>query len=312
MKTKVPSIPLPTQNNLLDVAKAVKGVLDVREGFIGDPLDQNVTFRDLVDSGIAQQSASGQQGLGNLPPVEVPGLVGGYNPATDLTTPPQPVGVVITSGNTLVKLKWDVPAYSNHAYVEIWRSETNAIGGAQMIGQSSISYYIDDRGHDGTNYYYWVRNVSQADIKGPYNTTNGTAPTSGLIERQDIAYLDAAYITAGFIDADRIDVGSIDAKIANLDTAVITSGTFGTARIGDASITTAKIANTLQSTNYVSGSAGWKITKAGDMELNNATFRGALDVKSAASGARTEITNSVIKVYDSGGVLRVKIGDLSA
>ena len=44
----------------------------------------------------------------------------------------------------------------------------------------------------------------------------------------------------------------------------------------------------------------------------NATFSGTLDVKSAASCARLEIKNNVIKVFDASGVLRVKIGDLLA
>lgn len=41
------------------------------------------------------------------------------------------------------------------------------------------------------------------------------------------------------------------------------------------------------------------------------TFSGSLNVKSAATGQRTEITDSVIRVYDSANVLRVKIGDLT-
>ena len=40
-------------------------------------------------------------------------------------------------------------------------------------------------------------------------------------------------------------------------------------------------------------------------------FAGKLNVKSATSGARTEITESAIKVYDSSGTLRVKLGDLA-
>lgn len=39
---------------------------------------------------------------------------------------------------------------------------------------------------------------------------------------------------------------------------------------------------------------------------------GQFRVRSSISGARLEITDNVIKVYDSSGVLRVKIGDLSA
>lgn len=43
-----------------------------------------------------------------------------------------------------------------------------------------------------------------------------------------------------------------------------------------------------------------------------ATFSGSLDVKSATSGERLEVKTDVIKVYDAAGVLRVKIGNLSA
>ena len=44
----------------------------------------------------------------------------------------------------------------------------------------------------------------------------------------------------------------------------------------------------------------------------NATFGGSLNVASATTGERMEITNNVIKVYDANGTLRVKLGDLSA
>ncbi len=43
----------------------------------------------------------------------------------------------------------------------------------------------------------------------------------------------------------------------------------------------------------------------------DATFGGTLNVASATSGERMEITNSVIKVYDATGVLRVKLGNLA-
>ena len=35
--TRIPAVPAPTESNLLDVARAVKGVIDVREGRVGDP-----------------------------------------------------------------------------------------------------------------------------------------------------------------------------------------------------------------------------------------------------------------------------------
>lgn len=48
------------------------------------------------------------------------------------------------------------------------------------------------------------------------------------------------------------------------------------------------------------------------LDGGNATFGGTLDVKSAESGARMEIKNNVIKVFDASGVVRIQIGDLSA
>lgn len=119
---------------------------------------------------------------------------------------------------------------------------------------------------------------------------------------------DASIATAKINDAAITTAKINDAAIttAKIDNAAITS-----AKIGDAQITTAKIANTIQSTNYVANTTGWQINKSGSMEMNDGTFRGTLAVKSSATGARTEITNSVIKVYDSTGAVRVKIGDLS-
>lgn len=54
----------------------------------------------------------------------------------------------------------------------------------------------------------------------------------------------------------------------------------------------------------------FQVTGAGAATFSGVTT-GTLNVKSATTGARTEITNSVIKVFDSTGTLRVKIGDLS-
>ena len=140
---------------------------------------------------------------------------------------------------------------------------------------------------------------------------------NAVIDDAKIASLSAAKVTFGEMSGDRITVGSLNADRITTNTlsaklAQITDAYVGTAQIADAAITNAKIGNVIQSSNYVAGSTGWKIDKAGAMEMNDATFRGTLDVKNAASGARLEIKNNVIKVFDANGVLRVKIGDLSA
>lgn len=145
---------------------------------------------------------------------------------------------------------------------------------------------------------------------------------NAAIDDAKIDSLSASKITSGFISADRVQAGSLDAKIASLDAASIGSGFINAARINTASIANASITaaqitsgtiadariGNIQSTDYLAGSAGWRIAKTGEAELNNATFRGTIDVKSAATGARLQITNSQILVYDASNVLRVKIG----
>ncbi|MGB5121660.1 MAG: hypothetical protein WBO13_11760, partial [Vibrio fluvialis] len=59
--------------------------------------------------------------------------------------------------------------------------------------------------------------------------------------------------------------------------------------IGDATIDFAKISDTLESTNFVSGSAGWQIKKDGAVEFNNGVFRGQLYVE--------DLIGDVVKAY---------------
>lgn len=99
---------------------------------------------------------------------------------------------------------------------------------------------------------------------------------NAAIDDAKIANLSAGKITTGFLSADRIQTGSIDTKLANIDAAVITSGFINTARIQDASISNAKIGSFIQSTNFVAGSAGWRIDKSGEAEFENAILRGVL------------------------------------
>lgn len=67
--------------------------------------------------------------------------------------------------------------------------------------------------------------------------------------------------------------------------------------IGDGTISNAKIGNYIQSNNYVAGSVGWKLDKGGTFEING-----------VAGGGRMLITSTLIRIYDSNNVLRVRMG----
>jgi predicted phage tail protein len=68
--------------------------------------------------------------------------------------------------------------------------------------------------------------------------------------------------------------------------------------IQDGSITNAKIGDTIQSTNYVPGVSGWRLSKTGGIEFNG----------SVAGGGKLTINNQVVQVFDQAGQLRVRLG----
>lgn len=146
-------------------------------------------------------------------------------------------------------------------------------------------------------------------------TINGVTVAAGTYIKE--AKIHNGQITNAKIGALAVDAAKIanativNAKIADgtIETAKIKDANITTAKIADGNITNAKIANTIESSSYSAGSAGWKIDKAGQMEMNNATFRGTLDVGGSAS-SRMNISSTKIEIYNSGN-LRVKLGDLS-
>ncbi|HFI6433340.1 TPA: host specificity protein J [Escherichia coli] len=71
--------------------------------------------------------------------------------------------------------------------------------------------------------------------------------------------------------------------------------------IKDASITNAKIGAYIQSSNYVSGSTGWRLDKSGTFE----------NYGGIPGGGAMKMTNDTISVKDSNGVLRVQIGRIT-
>ncbi|HFV1852511.1 TPA: phage tail protein [Escherichia coli] len=101
----------------------------------------------------------------------------------------------------------------------------------------------------------------QADRFGLVNSVNGKITTPFVIENS-IAYMNGAYIK---------------------------DGTITNAKVGD-----------LQSTNFVSGRAGWRFGKNGTLEING----------NSGGNGRLVINGQRIDVYDDNNVLRVRIGRL--
>jgi hypothetical protein len=318
-QTLVPAIPSVTQDNLLDVARSVKNILDVREGKIGDPLDANVTFRDLLTSGLAKEQVGYNFANRNTisPVLSWYADDNGYDPTTDLLPPPAPTGLSAASGMTTIQLQWDNPTYRNHAYTEVWRAASNSLGSAVRIGTTNFNLYSDAVGKTSQTYYYWIRHVTQADVSGPYNATSGVVGSTGLVGNADLTDLivTAAKLADGAVTSGKIGTSAVtSAKLADLsveaaklaDSSVtatkIANLAVGTAAISDAAITSAKIA-ALAVGNAAIANGAITNAKIGDLAVDSAKIADAAIVTAKIA----DLSVSSGKIIDA-AITNAKIG----
>ena len=333
------SKPLPTVTST--VAPDLRRFLDrLRETF-EDP-NGLVTKTELIDTGAFKNS-----NLGNLeyvepgeelsyiaPPAPLNLVATGAMTSITLTWS----GVNYNSGYAYTEV-WRASADNLGAAVLIGTTTSGMY--ADAVGSDASHYYwvrfvnvLDDKGPfnatsgvagaTAPDLAYVLSQLSSAygatsdapffQLDNP-TTINGVTVAAGTYIKE--AKIHNGQITNAKIGALAVDAAKIanativNAKIADgtIETAKIKDANITTAKIADGNITNAKIANTIESSSYSAGSAGWKIDKAGQMEMNNATFRGTLDV-GGSSGSRLKISSDKIEVYN-GSTLRVKIGNLS-
>ncbi|MGM8431765.1 host specificity protein J [Enterobacter cloacae] len=98
--------------------------------------------------------------------------------------------------------------------------------------------------------------------------------------------------------ADRFAVTSAAGNSVSLPFVIQNGQTFiNQGFIGKGWIENAMIGDYIQSNNYVAGSVGWKLDKGGTFEING-----------VGGGGRMLISSTLIQIYDSNNVLRVRMG----
>lgn len=155
----IPAVPLTDDRAMANFLQAAKLWMEKAKG---EGLTGFATKADLVRNKVL---ATDEQG--NV----IPGS--GGSPTPDLSLPPAPSGLRAVGAMTSILVEWDAPSYGNHGYAEIWAAETDDFTGAVMVGESGGFVFAHAVGEDQTR-YYWVRFVSTAGIKGPYNAVGGT------------------------------------------------------------------------------------------------------------------------------------------
>jgi hypothetical protein len=193
--------------------------------------------------------------------------------------------------------------------------------------------------------------VRQVDGAGPTGGTHGVGATTGLIGNTDLGPLivQAGNLASGAVTGPKLAANSIAVGTAAIQNGAIVNAMIGNAEIDNAKIANMSVGKLIagsiavgeyiQSTGFSAGSSGWRILGNGTAEFSFAMIRDQLvtsqlaagavtaskinvssldamsatigTLRTASSGARMEVQDNKIRIYDSSNVLRVKIGDLS-
>ena len=187
--------------------------------------------------------------------------------AIDTTAPSAPTSVSSTGEFEQVTVSWTNPTATDFSRVDVYGSNSSG-SGYSLIGKSGGTTFTEANLSTGVTRYYKLKAV---DYTG--NQSAFTSATSAAVTTK---------VPVGGIADDAVDT----AQIADL--AVETD------QIDNDAVTIAKVATSLQSTNYVSGSAGWKIQKSGAVEFEEATIRGEITASTGVIGGFTVGSDSLI------------------
>lgn len=286
--TKVPAIPpIPVGDDpaLFRFLQAIRETILVREGQKGNELDSTVTFRDLVDAGIAVSGAY-------RPNPNTTSVVGAAA-VTNSAPPPDPTNASVTPAISSNIVTWSLPADRvNFAYIKIWRSADNNYSNAQIIGTGSGNIYVDYSVIEGQPYHYWLQSVSPSNVSGAIVDVGTAIPTTdpsgALTQLKQYGVEGLPYY---HVPTDTVINGVTIAKGTYLWNAVIGSASIGTAQIKDAAITNAKIAS-LTADKITFNSAAGQVLQAAYIE--GAVITGTVSI-SAPIISGGSITSTTLK-----------------
>ena len=158
-------------------AAALSENIELLTGQRGDGLDKAVTYRVLAAIGLANLKKASSSGKYTL-------TLPDQADSEKIDRPVAPTGVIANGAFQSVLIEWDKPAYSGHAYAEIWRANEDNLSSAVMVGTSAANLFSDQIGK-GSHVWYWIRFVNRSNTTGPYNSASGT-PAVTSSDVQDI------------------------------------------------------------------------------------------------------------------------------
>ena len=301
MPTKLPAIPDVSSADIpLIVKRAItairaRSLIREAEGPNTDPLDRVMTFRDAITLSLVEKSGPGFVASTSAAVAAAQTVVINNSTAEDATPPPAVTGVNVIAGHSTAFIEFTQPAYvktgtseSNHAHTIIYRaaavgSTSPGFGAAVELGHTETGFYADPIDGANVKYFYWLRNVSKANVLGP--VAGGT---------------DGFEATSGGVGATHVDLLTANRLFA-------VDGTFGNVLANTIGVLNASIKGTISSDDYVAGATGWALTKTGSgtLEVNSGIFRSTI----LGGGATAFGTGTGLFAGLDGGTYKFRVGD---
>jgi hypothetical protein len=237
----------------------------------------------------------------------------------DFSVPPILTGFTVSDGFNSIYLEWDAPQYKSFDHVEIWRSVSEDFTYAVMAGTAIVNTYADTppASVSAQTFYYWVRAVNKAGVKGPYNAVLGTVGHTSVDPEYTLGVLSESLnaVSPTFtgpqlvFEAQTFGIRSKDEQGADKYPFIVdaTEGVvMDTAVIKNASITDAKIGS-LKADKIQAGTISAAVSMTSATIIGGTITGGTIRTNSTGVGVVT-MANDVITVKDSNGVVRVRIG----
>lgn len=273
------------------------------------------------------------------------------NPDTiDAIPPEQPTGLTATAGIQHCILEWTLGSETDLSYYQIYQNTTNNSATATKAGEIKGAYFVVGDLVANTLYYFWIKAVDKSGNVSEFSDVASATPrlvtapdlTDAAVTTAKIANLavDVTKLADLAVEAAKLADSAVTAtKIANLavgsaaiaalavGTAHIADGAILSAKIGDAQVGNAKIVNldaakidtgTLSADRIGAGSITAGKLNVGQLSaisadvgsLTAGTLTGLL-IRTAASGARIELSSSQFKAIDANALTRVLIDTAS-
>ena len=283
--------------------------------------DQNTTWAAPVEDGLAYDV--------RVRSVAAPGTRRSAWASTTHTVvgktaaPTGPTSLAVVAALGGYDIAWSACPDADYATSQLWESTSNDRTAATLVADMTGNRFARAGLPGSVTRWYWVRHIDRSGNVSDWFPGGAGAGISGVTISPSGGGIptvtDASAITAG--------TGSPppggDDYWAVYDNATgkiwrwsLVLGAYTKAADGG-DITAGSIAaDKIAVANLAAINADLGSITAGAIDIGGGKFSVASDgttiIRNATTGARLEVRNNVIKVYDASGTLRVKLGDLSA